>query len=99
MYADSGYSKRAWDRLMEALNDPENREACGKIVIEPGTDVKQERMWIWWRHAAWKWKIHWMKRITTFNIILLSGFGKAGSFCVKDNPDDIYWSTNFTVQL
>lgn len=28
---------------MEALIDPENREACGRIVIEPGTDVKQAR--------------------------------------------------------
>lgn len=28
---------------MEALIDPENREACGRIVIEPGTDVKQSR--------------------------------------------------------
>lgn len=43
MYADSGYSRLAWDRLMEALIDPENREACGRIVIEPGTDVKQSR--------------------------------------------------------
>ena len=33
----------AWDRLMEALIDPENREACGRIVIEPGTDVRQSR--------------------------------------------------------
>lgn len=43
MYTDSGYSRLAWDRLMEALIDPENREACGRIVIEPGTDVKQSR--------------------------------------------------------
>ena len=28
---------------MEALIDPENREACGRIVIEPGTDVEQAR--------------------------------------------------------
>ncbi len=41
MYADSGYSRLARDRLMEALIDPESREACGRIVIEPGTDVKQ----------------------------------------------------------
>lgn len=41
MYTDSGYSRLAWDRFMEALIDPENREACGRIVIEPGTDVKQ----------------------------------------------------------
>lgn len=26
---------------MGALIDPENREARGRIVIEPGTDVKQ----------------------------------------------------------
>lgn len=43
MYTDSGYSRLAWDRLMEALIDPENGEACGRIVIEPGTDVKQSR--------------------------------------------------------
>ncbi|KAK2893885.1 hypothetical protein Q8A73_016369 [Channa argus] len=43
MYADSGYSRLAWDRLVEALIDPENRGACGRIVIEPGTDVKQAR--------------------------------------------------------
>lgn len=43
MYTDSGYSRLAWDRLMEALIDPENREACGRIVIEPGTDVKQSK--------------------------------------------------------
>jgi len=39
MYTDSGFSSLAWDRLMGALIDPENREACGRIVIEPGTDV------------------------------------------------------------
>lgn len=43
MYTDSGYGRLVWDRLMEALIDPENREACGRIVIEPGTDVKQSR--------------------------------------------------------
>lgn len=43
MYTDLGYSRLAWDRLMETLIDPENREACGRIVIEPGTDVKQSR--------------------------------------------------------
>lgn len=47
MWADddteSGYSRLAWDRLMEALIDPENREACGRIVSEPGTDVEQSK--------------------------------------------------------
>lgn len=39
MYIDSGYARLAWDRLMEALIDPENREACGRIVSEPGREV------------------------------------------------------------
>lgn len=39
MYTDSGYSRLAWDRLKETLIDPENRDACGRMVIEPGTDV------------------------------------------------------------
>lgn len=39
MCADSGYSRLAWDTLKETLIDPENRDACGRMVIEPGTDV------------------------------------------------------------
>lgn len=39
MHADSGYSRA--DRLEETLIDPENRDACGRNVTEPGTDVEQ----------------------------------------------------------
>ncbi|TNN66139.1 hypothetical protein EYF80_023617 [Liparis tanakae] len=33
MYTDSGFSRLAWDRLMGALIDPGNREACGRILM------------------------------------------------------------------
>lgn len=39
MHTDSGYSRA--DRLEEFLIDPENRDACGRNVTEPGTDVEQ----------------------------------------------------------
>lgn len=39
MNTDSGYSRT--DRLVETLIDPENRDACGRNVSEPGTDVEQ----------------------------------------------------------
>lgn len=39
MHKDSGYSRA--DRLEETLIDPENRDACGRNVTEPGTDVEQ----------------------------------------------------------
>lgn len=34
----SGYSR---DRLKETLIDPENRDACGRNITDPGTDVEQ----------------------------------------------------------
>lgn len=43
MHTYLGYIKLTWDRLMEALIDPENREACGRIVTEPVTDVNLAR--------------------------------------------------------
>lgn len=43
MYTESSYSRLAWDRLREVLIDPESREACGRIVIEPRTDVEEPR--------------------------------------------------------
>lgn len=39
MHTDSGYSRA--DRLEETLIDPENRDACGRNVTEPGADVEQ----------------------------------------------------------
>lgn len=80
MYTDSGYSRLAWDRLMEALIDPENREACGRIVIEPGTDVKQSR-----KNrcgGATRSNLHCMNRNTTVYIVLLYGVGRE-SCCMQ----------------
>lgn len=40
-YTESGYSRPAWDRLMEALIDPENGEACGRVATELGAEAEQ----------------------------------------------------------
>lgn len=34
-------SRYSQDRLKETLIDPENRDACGRNITDPGTDVEQ----------------------------------------------------------
>lgn len=47
MFSDSGYSKGAWDRLMETLFDVEKREARGRTAPEPGKAVKRHLSTMW----------------------------------------------------